>query len=232
VWEQGLFEIERLHRVLWLAHAPARRATRQPAYRLPALDAIIMSRAPPKRDPPRDALLPVRGRPPTPRTGPRPLMLLTTNVRLDRRASRLNSLARPSRRHPRSPSASLVPIKGSSPLPAHAHRPTGPPLTSPRRTRFPACFHCRPRPPSSALDTTQARTPAYSPALRRCSSDFEPRRSHRCGHATVARWSRLRPSNHRQSIHGESNRISVPRVDLPRPGIAAVKLAPPARARL
>jgi hypothetical protein len=103
--------------------------------------------------------------------------------------------------------------------------PVGPPLTPPQRTCSPVSSYRRPRLPSSSLHLTQARTAACSPALRRCSPDFEPRRPRR-SHAAAARRSHLTPRHSRQSLPGDSNRTPVPHVDLPRQWIAAGELTP------
>jgi hypothetical protein len=117
-------------------------------------------------------------------------------------------------------------IKGSPPFPACAHRPAGPPLTSSQRTCFPASSRRRPRLPSSPPDLPQAHTTTCSSTLHQYSSDFEPRRSCRFGHAGAARRSHLRLSHRRQSLPGESNCTLMPRVDLPLPWIAIGELTP------
>jgi hypothetical protein len=118
------------------------------------------------------------------------------------------------------------PIKGSPPFPARAHCPAGPPLTPSRRTCFPASSRRRPRLPSYPPDLPRARTTTCSSVLHQYSSDFEPRRPCRFGHAGATCWSHLRLSHHRQSLPGESNCTPMPRVDLPLPWIATSELTP------
>jgi hypothetical protein len=130
------------------------------------------------------------------------------------------------------PSASLAPIKGSSTIPARAHRPAGPPLPPPRWTRTSARFHRRPSPRAPSLGSSRAPKAACSPALHLPSLESEPRRERHRGLAVTARRHHLQPRHHPQSIHGESNRPPVPFVHLHRLPFAASKLAPLPRARL
>jgi hypothetical protein len=163
------------------------------------------SRAPPKQNPPWGAFslcVAVCRRPgQTPRRASR----RRSAVHLGRRAPRLNSPVLAPRHHAHTSRMRRPPIKGIPSLPACATRPVGPPLTPSRWTCSPASSRRRPRLPSSSLDTTQARTPAYSHALHRCSPDFEPRRPHRRSHAATAHRSPLKLSYRRQSLPSESN---------------------------
>jgi hypothetical protein len=111
--------------------------------------------------------------------------------------------------------------------PARAHALRCPPLMPPRWARSSTSSCHRPSPPSSSLGLTQAWTVACWSTLRRCSSDFEPRRLCRRGHAATARWSHLRLSHHRQAIPGMPDRTPVPHVGLLRLWIAVGELASP-----
>jgi hypothetical protein len=238
VLKQRLFELKRRQRALWLARTPARHATRQPAYRHPpprrpgssagrlcARGTIIVSALHPSQSPSGRAQTHVwppacalAGPPAAPPVGE---VLHTSTVAC------LPSSSLPSRRCSHVPSALPAPIKGSSTIPVHAHRPTGPPLPPLRWTRTSARFHRRPSPRAPFLCSSRAPKAACSPALHLPSPESEPRRERCRGLATVTRRHHLRTRHHPESIRGEPNRPPVPFVHLLRPPFAAGELTLP-----
>lgn len=123
----------------------------------------------------------------------------------------------------------LPSIKVAPRPPVCAHSSARPPWPSPSRARASTSSRRRPTPPSFTLGSPFTPRTVSCPAPPLPSPKSVSRRARRRNLVAAARQSHLRPSHHRQSVRGESNRSPMSLVHLPWPYITTGE--PPHRRR-